>query len=213
MNSEKDSQILLGLQNAMFGESSGQLSDWIFVDECVFSCKTYKQMAWAETGHNVKQSEHLGAQPCVAVVAAVSMRRGMICFHARPKSFTAATFQDFLQDLRDEMPSGRLSVLLDNCSIHKARVTLAKAAELQMDLHFNVPYAPQFNGIEYVWNIAKQKFRKLQLQRMLKLNDLGFMDCIYASLSGLPSEQVARCFQRGIENLRLGSGSDTCPAK
>ena len=197
----------------MFGQSSGQLPDWIFVDECVFSCKTYKQMAWAETGHNVKQSEHLGAQPCVAVVAAVSMRRGMICFHARPKSFTAAAFQDFLQDLRDELPSGRVSVLLDNCSIHKARVTLAKAAELQMDLHFNVPYAPQFNGIEYVWNIAKQKFRKLQLQRMLKLNDLGFMDCIYASLSELPFEQVARCLQRGIENLRVGSGSDTCPAK
>jgi len=197
----------------MFGQLSGQLPDWIFVDECVFSMKTYKQMAWAETGHNVKQSEHLGAQPCVAVVAAVSMRRGMICFHARPKSFTAAAFQDFLQDLRDEIPSGRLSVLLDNCSIHKARVTLAKAAELQMDLHFNVPYAPQFNGIEYVWNIAKQRFRKLQLQRMLKLNDLGFMDCIYASLSGLFVEQVARCVQRGIENLRVGSGSDTCPTK
>ena len=45
----------------MFGQLSGQLSDCIFVDECVFSCKTYKQMAWAETGHNVKQSEHLGA--------------------------------------------------------------------------------------------------------------------------------------------------------
>ena len=52
------------------------------------------------------------------------------------------------------MPSGPLSVLLDNCYIHKARVMLAKAAELQMDLHFNVPYGPQFNGIEYVWNIA-----------------------------------------------------------
>ena len=36
-----------------------------------------------------------------------------------------------------------------------------------MDLHFNVPYGPQFNGIEYVWNIAKQRLRKLQLQRML----------------------------------------------
>ena len=114
----------------MFGKSSGQLSDWIFVDECVFSCKTYKQMAWAETGHNVKQSEHLGAQPCVAVVAAVSMRRGMICFHARPKSFTAATFKDFLQDLRDELPSGQLSLLLVNCSIQKAKATVAKAAEL-----------------------------------------------------------------------------------
>ena len=82
VNSEKDSQILLGLQNALFGESSGQLSDWIFVDECVFSCKTYKQMAWAETGHNVRLSGRLSVQPWLAV-ATVSMRKGIICFHAR----------------------------------------------------------------------------------------------------------------------------------
>ena len=66
----------------MFGQSSGQLSDWIFVDECVFSCKTYKQMAWAETGHNVRLSGRLSAQPLVAV-ATVSMRSGKICFYVR----------------------------------------------------------------------------------------------------------------------------------
>ena len=75
VNSEKDSQILLGLYNAMFGQSSGQLSDWIFVDECVFSCKTYKQMAWAETGHNVRLSGHLSAQPFVAVATGIHAQR------------------------------------------------------------------------------------------------------------------------------------------
>jgi hypothetical protein len=45
VNSEKNRQVLLGLQNAMFGQPCGQLADWILVDECVFSCKTFKQMA------------------------------------------------------------------------------------------------------------------------------------------------------------------------
>ena len=63
VNSEKDREVLLGLQNAMFGQPSGQLPDWIFVAECVFSCKTFKQMAWAETSYNGKQSGQLSAQP------------------------------------------------------------------------------------------------------------------------------------------------------
>jgi hypothetical protein len=66
----------------MFGQLSGQLPDWIFVDECVFSCKTYKQMAWAETGHNLRLSGRISAQLWVAV-ATVSIRLGMTCFHAR----------------------------------------------------------------------------------------------------------------------------------
>ena len=63
VNSDKDRQVLFGLQNVMFEQLSGQLSDWIFFDECVFSWKTCKQMAWAETGNNVRLSGRLSAQP------------------------------------------------------------------------------------------------------------------------------------------------------
>jgi hypothetical protein len=34
------------------------------------------------------------------------------------------------------------------CSIVKISIALAKAAELRMDLHLNVPYGPLFLGIE-----------------------------------------------------------------
>ncbi len=61
VNSEKDREVLLVLRNALFGEPFGQLPDWIFVDECVFSCKTFKQMAWAETSYNIKLSGQLFA--------------------------------------------------------------------------------------------------------------------------------------------------------
>ena len=123
----------------MFGESSGQLSDWIFVDECVFSCKTYKQMAWAETGHNVRLSGRLSAQPWVAV-ATVSMRKGMICFHARLLS-SLVLFPHFFEGFKkmsyrpDSCPDNR-----KYCFILKTSIMFAKAAELRMDLHFNVPY-------------------------------------------------------------------------
>ncbi len=123
----------------MFGQLSGQKSDWIFLKECVLSCKTYKQMAWAETGHNVRLSGRLSAQPWVAV-ATVSMRSGMICLHARLLS-SLVLFPHFFEGF--EKMSYRPDSCPDSlryCSILKTSITLAKAAELRMDLHFNVPY-------------------------------------------------------------------------
>jgi len=196
----------------MGGQTSGPIEDLVFVDECVFSCKTYKKLAWAPIGQNVMQSENLGTQPCLAVVAAVSMRRGVICFHVRPKSFTAPTFRDFLEDVRAEHTSERVQVLADNCSIHKAKIVREYAAKAKIDLHWNVPYQPQWNGIEYAWAIAKRTFKKFQLQRMLGLNTMTFEECVYASVSELDKDEVARCCLKGVKNLLAGIGPDKCPA-
>jgi transposase len=42
-------------------------------------------------------------------------------------------------------------MLLDNCSIHKAKATRETADALGIEFIWNVPYKPAFNGIEYVW--------------------------------------------------------------
>ena len=60
-----------------------------------------------------------------------------------------------------------IRMLLDNCSIHKAKATRAAASQLNINLIWNVPYKPAYNGIEYVWKHVKQHFKQLQLQRMV----------------------------------------------
>ena len=97
-----------------------QLAETIFLDECIFSVKSFKHMAWANTGENIQQSQILPAQPCIAVLAAVSIQRGMLLYHMRPKSFNGHTFSDFLVDLRDSLGHSRpITIVLDNCQIHK----------------------------------------------------------------------------------------------
>lgn len=49
-----------------------------------------------------------------------------------------------------------LLILLDNCSIHKTKTAMKRAKELNIELLFNVPYSPWFNGIELVWAMAKK---------------------------------------------------------
>jgi len=92
---------------------------------------------------------------CWAVVAAVSAKRGLINFHCRPRSFDKEGFIDFLSDLRDISGDKPVTMLLDNCSIHKAKATRAAASRLGIKMIWNVPYKPAYNGIEYVWKHVK----------------------------------------------------------
>jgi len=110
----------------------------------------------------------------VAVVAAVSPAQGLIAFEMKESSFKAIDFSNFLEKLADKVSHRPLTVLLDNCSIHKARVSKTLAQRLKIDLLWNVPYRPELNGIEFVWSIAKRRFRRMQLQRMLGTLALTF---------------------------------------
>ena len=38
----------------------------------------------------------------------------------------------------------------------KTSITLAMAADLELSLHFDVPYSPLFNGNEDVWHGSQQ---------------------------------------------------------
>ena len=76
----QDQQKLDILKDRLLGKalSNGVV---VFLNECVFSTKSYKAMAWSSKGTNIMQSQLLKLQPCVAVLAAVSIDRGLILFH------------------------------------------------------------------------------------------------------------------------------------
>ena len=173
----------------------------IFIDEVTFSIKTFKPYAWSSKATNVTQEAHLGSQPCQAVVGAASASQGLILWHVRPKSFDAQGLRDFLTDLRESIGPGPRTLMLDNASIHRAKATVAHAESLGFNIVWNVPYHPEFNGIEYVWSIAKSHFKKVQLQRMLSTTPCTFKEGIWRSLSAVSFEQVQNCIRHGTHNL------------
>ena len=80
-------------------------------------------MAWVTKRRNVTQRKEMGPQKAVAVVAAVSSAQGLIWFERRPSSFKGQHFSEFLERLHALVVHQPMTVLLDNCSIHKARCT------------------------------------------------------------------------------------------
>ena len=105
------------------------------------------------------------SQPCVAVCGAVSEQRGLICSTIRPKSVNQDSFISFLELLRERTPAEQqLVVLLDNCSMHKSKKVAAYLTAANISVLWNVPYAPQYNGIELVWASAKKIYRDKVLE-------------------------------------------------
>ncbi len=53
------------------------------------------------------------------------------------------------------------SILMDNIRFHKTKELVQVVLLNKSKLLFIPPYSPQFNSIEYVFNIIKTKFRQL----------------------------------------------------
>jgi len=77
----------------------------------------------------------------------------VISFPVKTKS---EDFCNFLIKVRDYNPIGRICLILDNFSTHKAKKVQEKAKALNIMLVYLPPYSPDLNPIEYIWKSIKR---------------------------------------------------------
>ena len=57
---------------------------------------------------------------------------------------------------------------MDNLQVHKTKEILETCKRLKVRPIFNVPYSPDFNGIETYFSLLKGEYKKLILERIIK---------------------------------------------
>ena len=57
---------------------------------------------------------------------------------------------------------------MDNLHVHKTKNALKTCKRLKVRPIFNVPYSPDFNGIETYFSLLKGEYKKLLLERLIK---------------------------------------------
>ena len=135
------------------------------IDECVFSQRSYKQYAWAAVGCSVTAISHGKLERAIAFFGAISSRKRLILWVHREKSMRGQDVEDFLGRLAALTDNiGDAVVLLDNAKIHKTNALRHIVDQKGINLVYNVPYQPQFNGIELFWGQAKKLFRDKVLE-------------------------------------------------
>ena len=78
-------------------------------------------------------------------------------------------------------------------------------AQYEFDCVYNLPYSPDYNGIEKVFSIVKRNYRKI-LQRKLNFDEVIVVkDIVAEAFDQLDTEAVKNCVKHGLkEIMRLG---------
>ena len=88
----------------------------------------------------------------MGVCAGSSMLRGVVCYKAMEgRGFNGKTFQAFLRSLHNQVREP-FAILFDNASYHGKEIgeVVNYCEKSEITIIRNVPYRPDFNGIEGV---------------------------------------------------------------
>ncbi len=69
----------------------------------------------------------------------------------------------FLEQLSNEYDGEQIAVFMDNLSVHKTKDVQEAYERLNIIPIFNIPYSPDFNGIESYFSLVKAEYKKLVL--------------------------------------------------
>jgi len=92
---------------------------------------------------------------------------------------------DFVKELAEKNKGAPFSLFLDNLTVHKAKESKALFEQLNITEIFNVPYCPQFNGIESYFSLVKAQYKKLLLHAVIKGSDIDTVGLIETAVKNV----------------------------
>ncbi len=82
--------------------------------------------------------------------------------------------------------------------MHKTKDAKLLFEELNITEIFNVPYCPQFNGIESYFSQIKAIYKKLLLKYVIKEAHYDTMGLIKQSIESVSNENASRCVRYAL---------------
>lgn len=132
--------------------------DLFFMDETGFGRVPHIPYAWQDKGATM-------ALPCregkrINIIGIYSFMKGTLKAEMTDKKVTSAAIVEFFDRFSRDI-SKLTVVVIDNASIHTAKVVQAKLKEWEdrnLYLYFLPTYSPELNYIEIVWRMLKYKW-------------------------------------------------------
>ena len=120
----------------------------IYLDETVFTFSTFRSKGWANRKDRIKVDDSRVKVQTLALIAAISEDGGLIDYWVHPRAINTEVFVAFVQHLSEKLGGGDFALFLDNLAVHNTKEVKLLFEKLNITEIFNVPYCPQFNGIE-----------------------------------------------------------------
>ena len=173
----------------------------IFLDEAVFTFNTFASRAWFAKGQTLQVPEKAYSIKTQALIMAISIQEGVEHYHVMPNSINNQAFQRFLEELSAKNEGRSIAIFMDNMRVHHSRLSKEQYSLLNITPIFNIPYSPQFNGIEAVFSMVKQKYKVMALRRIVMEKRYSPRELIDISITELEFVKIQRCIDNGMTLL------------
>jgi transposase len=136
-------------------------NNFISIDECAIHLKTQPNKGWSRKGRRCRKKAPVNRGKKFSYISAID-KDGIIGRRKVKGSINGERFIDFLKN--DIMPkTNDRIILMDNAMIHKSKKVTEFLKANAFTIIFNIPYSPQYNPIELVFNNIKDHIKKVQL--------------------------------------------------
>ena len=114
---------------------------------------------------------------------------------------TSTDFANFVHVLAERAGGREFAVFMDNLRVHKTLEVAETCKQLNAKPFFNVPYSPNFNGIENYFGLVKSEYKKLILEKLVKGIKPNVISDIHQSIKSVQGEKVQACASHGLNNM------------
>ena len=138
----------------------------------------------------------------MAFLGAISDNEGLEAYTIHPNSITTKEFMEFVEMLSDKFHGQEFAIFMDNLQVHKSKEVLDTCKRLKARPIFNVPYSPDFNGIETYFSLLKGEYKNLIQERLIKGIKVDSSSMIMQSIQMVDQEKAKRCVTGGLNRIR-----------
>lgn len=140
----------------------------ISIDEASYVTNMMPHYGWSKKGEKSNFIVNNKRRIRYTVICAIDKNK-IIDYTIIKGSSNATTFTEFVKSIISNDKS--CTLLLDNAQIHRSKEFTKYIATTKINLLYNIPYNPESNPIEHVFNKAKQITRKQNTTTEELLND------------------------------------------
>jgi len=190
-------QLFLRMRH-LLGQMQESKTKIIYLDETVFTFSTFRAKGWAHRRDRIRVNDSDLRVQTLALVAAISEDGGLVDYWLHPRAINTEVFVAFIQQLSEKLGGGDFALFLDNLSVHKTKDAKHLFEKLNITEIFNVPYCPQFNGIESYFAQLKATYKKNLLQHSIKNEHVDTVLLVKQALESVSDEIAKRCVRYAL---------------
>ncbi len=128
------------------------------------------------------------------MIAGVSIDECINHFALYPISIKTNQFIDFLEELSSLNDGKKIAIFMDNMRVHRSMIAHEAYTGLEIVPIFNIPYSPQFNGIESVFSIMKEKYKRSMIDNIVHGEKFRPQELIIqATIAEIDAEKIGKC--------------------